>query len=223
MNEQPTPPPEAAQEMDQQAWFDNAATPQPEPPKKPIWLILCVSIVTLTVAGLVAALFMITRSTPAVSCFSASNYDDLLTTVNVYSDSEVQQKDIAPQQLLFAETLYFTAGTTSFDIERTDSNPAELIQSLGAYQQQHTLTAPIVVQVETSYAAVSDLALTKQRLAQVKDLLVKAGFDESAIISKEPTLLQLTDESAIDDDVIDGIPVTISIAPSAAACTEGSL
>lgn len=193
-------------------WLQQGDISPAVPPKKSKrLLIIIISIILLLSCILVGYAIFVAPSSN--NCLSASNYRGLLDSIKTVNSDVIDETAIQPQQLLYTQPVYFQQRTTDFDTEKLE-DVVDFLESVGIfYQEQHT-TAPFTVQIDTSYLSVDTLKLAQERVARIKDILVQAGQDASSISTPPPTMIQLNDESAEDDDIQDNPPVFVSITPT---------
>lgn len=190
--------------------FDNPESPNPKQPKNRrgiLIAIIAVVVIVATISG--AALLLVTPR----NCFEANNYTDLVILAqDLESGDGLVLSDVSQYQELFTQSVYFVGDTAEIDLENSDEAP-KLFEALGIYTKDHQEKAPIAITIESNYFAGSSAEIAQQRLSAIKDKLVKAGVDASAIVAKEPAAITIDEDSMYDEDVIDGMPVGILVTP----------
>lgn len=187
--------------------MNTPTTPQQKPPKKRA---LAVALIALAVLIIACSALLIFRPK---NCFDAEDYTDLVALAQNFENGEgAALYNVLPNQELFTQSVYFLNDTTEVNAEFTDDT-ASFFQKLGAYYKDRQETAPISITLESNYLTINSPETATQRLQVVKDNLVKAGISEPSITVKEPMAVELDEDSAYEDDVIDGMPVGIRITP----------
>lgn len=203
------------------AWFQQQvmppSTPAAPPPRRHKWPFIIggiVGVVALTLTGLV--LF---GPLKPEHCIRTDNYSDLLTTLKPVNYDNAELSDLSPGMPFYTYEVYFNPESANLDATISEAAP-DFLRSLGTYYRDKAATAPITLTLETSRLEADDPTLAGKRLDVIKRWLVHEGVAESAITVKEPALKILSEESMNDDYVIDGMPVTISIAPPQTLCEQ---
>lgn len=190
-----------------------------KPPRKSKRWLVFVGLPLVLTASYFAVTFISSRSN---SCFDAGNYEALTALVNSVDDDTSSLSDLQSQEAFYTHAIYFQQATTAFDTDNED-DPTDFLKSIGSYYQTNHATAPITVHITTRYADTKEFAAAQARNSRVKDMLIDAGLDESAITIAAPTLVENTDTSTgeVDDDAADErLPVLVSIAPLSICTTE---
>lgn len=181
--------------------------PQPNPPKMKRAVIVLIAVVIAAIVGCLAFLFW------PKSCFDPNSYKALIALAQDFEGGEgLEVADVAQDEELFTQSIYFKDQSTDVDLEVSD-DPTELFQKLGTYYKEHQTTAPISLTVESSYPVGTFSDIAKQRIAAVKNGLVKAGVAELSVTAKDPTAITIDEDSQFDDDLVDGIPAGVRITP----------
>jgi len=173
------------------------------------WLII-IGLILVAACGVIGFFLF---SSPSNSCFNAKSYQGLIDIITPIDADDTTLADIQAKQLLYTYTVYFSQSTSNFDSERSPSNPADFLKSIGAYYQEHHSTAPFTVQLSTNYTTTDSLNLAVERVNKVKSTLQQAGLDTAVITTNQPTLTLLNDETIEDDDIADGVPILVNITP----------
>ena len=200
-------------------WFRQANLPAStlamSPPRRSKWPFVIAILVGLASVGLVALSFF--GQVKSQNCLRTDSYSDLLAVIEPINYDNAELSDLTTQEPFFAYDVYFLTGTANIDTNISE-DASTFLQSLGTYYRDKNTTAPITLTLETNRLTSDYPTLAAERLETVKKQLIDAGVDTSAITVKEPVLKELSDESANDDNVVDGMPVTISIIPPKAFC-----
>ena len=204
-----------------QEWFEaidrpQTAAPADAVPRKRRRGVLAIFIVLAVVllAGVVIGLVVLPhgKHQTAANCFNKNGYESLLTIIRTVDDDEIRLNDVQPQMTLYTHTVYFADKSATYSTD-DGIDSAAFLRKVGINWQKEHAVAPITVHLAISYLAGDSPELARERLDAVKRTLTDAGMNESAITTSQPTPFQPGD-STDDDDVTDGLPVTISIVPS---------
>lgn len=148
------------------------------------------------------------------NCFEADNYEDLVAIAQgLDGGNGLELSSVSQDKALFVQSVYFENESTAIDPELSATDPTEVFKKLGAYSKEYQDDAPIGITLESSYQEGTSSELSKQRMNAVKDKLVEAGVAESSITIKASEAVAIDEDSQYDDDVIDGMPVGITITP----------
>ncbi len=190
------------------ATVGDTASPSNKPKKRGLVIALIVLVVAAVVAGAAYILW-------PKSCFDAESYQDLVALAQNYEGGDgIDLDSVVMNSDLFTQSIYFKDGSADVNTELSDDAP-DFFTKLGAYYPAHQSAAPISIGINSSYLAGTSSAVVKQRMSKVKDSLVAAGVAESSIAVHEPLVVEMDadDEGLYDDDMIDGMPVGVSIIP----------
>ena len=232
MNEQrPTPPPPE--------WFNRAAIspPMSQKPRRRRRGIIIILIALLLIGGAVLAFFM-TRNggSPSSSssqsssdqdatsevCFDQTQYNRLINVINDSADESLVATDVIADEPLYMHEVYFLPDSTEFNLDIADS-PIAFLEAIAKYHKANHTSVPFIIEIAPYYSDAAETDMTNRQIYAVRQILIKAGFDEKAIKLVAPpelpdaegiTLEEAEEMEEITDFDIDGIPVSVSIIPT---------
>lgn len=192
----------------QSDWLAEASVgdAMPPPRKRRVVIALIAVVIVAIIAGAVYILW-------PKSCFVVDDYQPLVAMAQDFEDGYgADLSDVEAGQVLFSQSVYFTEGTADIDDEMTNDLD-DFYKQLAAYYVNHQGSAPVSIAISGEYIAGTSSDETKLRMQKIKAGLVDAGLPESTLRVVDPSAIVVDEDSENDDDIVDGLPVTVTITP----------